>query len=55
MTSRWVWALLLGDAGSRALRRELGAASNGFVGTTLATGTFGDIDSNVDRGLGRRS
>ncbi len=51
MTSRWVWALLLGMLGAALyVGNVVATPANGFVGTTLATGRFGDIDSQVRTG-----
>lgn len=50
MTSRWIWALVLGVLGAALYVGSIGAASSGFTGTTLVTGRFGELDSHVKSG-----
>jgi hypothetical protein len=48
MKSRWVWVLLVAVAGLVVyVGNVLATPANGFTGKTLATATFGEIDSHV--------
>lgn len=56
MKSRWIWALLLGLMGAAFyVGNVVATPANGFVGSTLAMGTFGNIDSRVHSGSWQES
>ena len=48
MKSKWIWALLIVVAGAALYGGKVMATpANGFTGTTLAKGTYGEISSHV--------
>ena len=48
MKAKWIWALLIVVAGAALYGGKVMATpANGFTGTTLAKGTYGEISSHV--------
>ena len=56
MMSRWVWALLLGVLGAAFyVGNVVATPPDGFVGSTVASGTFGELNSRVQSGIWQES